>query len=329
MVRNQRWRACWNFAVPPATGSPGPGHAVVPVEDADARAGAPAREEPRPACRRAAVAADALAIQAGRSAKPSSERAPRRRERARTSSPRPSRARPRGTTAASARSPRTAHEPRPRSPRRPRRRRASPFSPSSDELRRLPDARRDERHAGRHRLEHALRAALLARRDDVDVERVVRPASPSRSGSSRARTRIAASLEPAPDVAAGRPGEEDDELGRPRPQTRSSAPTSTSGPLIELRLEPVAPADAVLLERADDERVARERRAPPAPRRAARRRRAGSARGRSRSGCGARGSASTPAASDELLASRACVTWTRSKRSGSRASASYARSNSG
>ena len=49
-----------------------------------------------------------------------------------------------------------------------------PVPSVSHEIRSLPRPRRHERHPGRHRLEHALRPALLTRRDDVRVERVVR-----------------------------------------------------------------------------------------------------------------------------------------------------------
>ena len=72
---------------------------------------------------------------------------------------------------------------------------------------------------------------------------------------------------------------------RPAACDRSTRRDEHVRPFYELRLEPLAPADAVLLERADDEGVGREvelLRAPP--RAQPRRRRAGSARDRSRSG---------------------------------------------
>ena len=50
-----------------------------------------------------------------------------------------------------------------------------------DEILRLPDPGRHQRDAGCHRLENALRATLLPRRDDVDIERVV--------GTSKVTTR--------------------------------------------------------------------------------------------------------------------------------------------
>ena len=124
-----------------------------------------------------------------------------------------------------------------------------------DEVGRLPGTARDERDAGRHRLEHALRPALLPRGDDVRVERVVRGrrARRDREGAGGRRARRAArapagrSRGPGPVSRTTRPA-----ISR---RARSSASTSTSGALDRLRLEAVPEADAVLLERADDERV--------------------------------------------------------------------------
>ena len=48
-----------------------------------------------------------------------------------------------------------------------------PFSTVLDDRRRLADPGADERDARSHRLEHALRAALLPRGDEVGVERVI------------------------------------------------------------------------------------------------------------------------------------------------------------
>lgn len=48
-----------------------------------------------------------------------------------------------------------------------------PVAPVLDEVRGLPDPGRHQRRPGGHRLEDALGAAFLTRRDDVDVECVV------------------------------------------------------------------------------------------------------------------------------------------------------------
>ena len=70
-----------------------------------------------------------------------------------------------------------------------------PVRAVDDEVGRLPGAGRDEGHAGRHRLEHALRPALLTRRDDVCVERVVRGGQAVAVGQQAVHERHAATLE--------------------------------------------------------------------------------------------------------------------------------------
>ena len=136
---------------------------------------------------------------------------------------------------------------------------SQPFAPCSTSSLRLPDAGRDERDAGRHRLEHRLRPALLPRRR--------RGRRRARGTPARARRGSSPSTCAVRDRRAARARGERSPRAGPVSRTwssgtsariRSSAATSTSGPLIELRLEPFAPADAVLLERADDERVSRE-----------------------------------------------------------------------
>ena len=177
----------------------------------------------------------------------------------------------------------------------------SPFTPSLDDLRRLPDPRRDERDAGRHRLEHALRAALLPRGDDVRRRaRGTRARARRDRRASTCRYGIPSRSSSRADVAARRSRQQHVERRRPRPRRRSSAATSTSGPLTSFGSSPSPqPTPSFWNEPTTNaSRGQAERR--PRRRRGARRRRAGSARGRSRSGSRAPRAGSTPAASDEV-----------------------------
>ncbi len=132
----------------------------------------------------------------------------------------------------------------------------------ANEVHRLPDRCRDQRDAARHRLEHRLRPSLLPRRDGVRVERVVEPADllgpldePVHIGDSAPRQLRA-------NVAARRAREKNVQLRYDRSQVCESRDEDVR-PLDQLRLVPLAEPDAVLLERADDERGLRERERPP------------------------------------------------------------------
>ena len=119
-------------------------------------------------------------------------------------------------------------------------------------------------------------------------------------------------LELAPDVAACRAREQNDEVVELAGGDLERCDEHV-GALDRLRLEPLGHPDAVLLERADDERVLRQAEQLAAPRRAARRRRAETARARSRSGSGGRAPARRPPRRTSSSISR-WVTWTRSNR---------------
>ena len=103
-------------------------------------------------------------------------------------------------------------------------------------------------------------------------------------------------------------------------------PDALVGPLDRLGLHPVAPPDAVLLERADDERVLGEAEGGPA-RPPGRGVGDGKRSTSIRSECETHGPGSTPAETTSSCIS-ACVTWTRSTRPACRCSAAIASSNS-
>ena len=136
-------------------------------------------------------------------------------------------------------------------------------------------------------------------------------ATESMSGSSTCRYAIAEPLEPRLDISPSRPGQQDGELGNASVELLQRGQQHVR-PLDQLRLEPVAPAHAVLLERADHEcglgharaRAARLRSTLRRPQRETHRR-------RSRSGCGAPSPARYPSRTRALPWLR-FVTWTRS-----------------
>ena len=126
-----------------------------------------------------------------------------------------------------------------------------------DEVGRLSGPCGDERHARRHGLEDALRPAFLARRDDVRVERVVGGRELVARREQPVDVRDRASLELSAHVAARGAGEEHDEVVE-LASGRVERLHEHVRALDRLRLETVLEADAVLLERADDERVLRK-----------------------------------------------------------------------
>src|SRR5204863_878421 len=80
-----------------------------------------------------------------------------------------------------------------------------------DEVDRLADARRHERHTARHRLERRLRPALLAGGDETRVERAVNPGQLPRQRVD-VEVRDLEPLETGPHEAARGAGQEDEEL---------------------------------------------------------------------------------------------------------------------
>ena len=129
--------------------------------------------------------------------------------------------------------------------------------PVAHDARCLPDARRDERNARGQRLEHTLRPSLLTGGDHVRIEGVVRRGQLAATLRHGVPIRDPAPLELAADVATGRPRKKHVQLGDLRRDSFEGSNENVR-PLHELRLESFAPADAVLLERADHEGVGRQ-----------------------------------------------------------------------
>ena len=113
---------------------------------------------------------------------------------------------------------------------------SQPFDTVLDELRRLADAGRRRAEPRRPSTPARPSAPLLACGNDVDVDAWYAAASSARLRRDVA-VRDPSTLELAADVAAGRPGEQDEEL-RDRRRMRRSAATSTSGPLISFGSRP-------------------------------------------------------------------------------------------
>ena len=208
-----------------------PGDVVPAVEDAQTGCRTAPGQEPRPPGGGAAVAAlsHRPARRSPRGAPPSGARA---RD---ATSPPPSDDPPRGAPRRARRRRARAAARRP-GPRRPRRRPA-PRCSVRDEIRCLPGPRRDERHAAGHRLQDAFPAALLARGDRTGIERVVRLGEALASVEHPMREPDAASARPCRTYPRAGPVRRTTRSGTSR-DTRSSASTSTSGPLIDFDSRP-------------------------------------------------------------------------------------------
>ncbi len=105
-----------------------------------------------------------------------------------------------------------------------------PFSPCRTRSRRLSDARRHERGAGRHGLEHRARAALVARRDEADVDRLVRLRERVDRRQQRVAIGNAQPLEPSLDVPARGAGEEERQFGNTLAQPAGRRRGARPGP---------------------------------------------------------------------------------------------------
>src|SRR5438874_2180761 len=90
--------------------------------------------------------------------------------------------------------------------------REEPVLALTHELRSLPDAGRHEGHATRHRLERGLRASLLARCHETQVDLVVRTPELFARGQQQVAVRNAEALELTPHVATRGACQQDGQL---------------------------------------------------------------------------------------------------------------------